>query len=41
MKKNGYNQLKMKCNIRVDKSARIIGVIIYFIQFRLLINLEY
>ncbi len=31
MKKNGYNQLKQKCNIRVEKSARIIGVTIYFI----------
>ena len=40
MKKNGYNQLKNKCNIRVDKSARIIGVIILF-YFRLLINLEF
>jgi hypothetical protein len=33
MKKNGYHQLKMKCNIRVDKSARIIGVI-FIILFR-------
>jgi hypothetical protein len=40
MKKNGYNQLKNKCNIRVEKSARIIGVII-FIYFRLLTNSEF
>jgi len=26
MKKNGYNQLKVKSNIMIDKSARIIGV---------------
>jgi hypothetical protein len=28
MKKNGYNQLKVKSNILVEKSARIIGVAI-------------
>ncbi len=38
MKKNGYNQLKNKCNIRVEKSARIIGVIFYLV--RSLMNLE-
>ena len=27
LKKNGYNQLKVKSNIKVEKSARIIGII--------------
>ena len=27
LKKNGYNQLKVKSNILVEKSARIIGII--------------
>lgn len=27
MKKNGYNQLKVKSNIMIEKSARIIGII--------------
>jgi hypothetical protein len=28
MKKNGYHQLKVKSNILIEKSARIIGVLI-------------
>jgi hypothetical protein len=27
MKKNGYHQLKVKSNIMIEKSARIIGVV--------------
>lgn len=27
MKKNGYHQLKVKSNIMIEKSARIIGII--------------
>jgi hypothetical protein len=28
MKKNGYHQLKVKSNILIEKSARIIGVLL-------------
>jgi hypothetical protein len=30
LKKNGYYQLKMKSNILVDQSVRVIGVTIHF-----------
>jgi RNA-dependent RNA polymerase len=32
MKKNGYHQLKMKSNIMIEKSARIIGVPIFLLR---------